>query len=71
MEGCCMMYLLWGLVVVLMVTGLWTYALIALALLLPVLFGSMVIGVILHDEEEYLNRKFGTQDEQKEKDNGK
>jgi protein-S-isoprenylcysteine O-methyltransferase Ste14 len=66
-----MMYLLWGLVVVLMVTGLWTYALIALALLLPVLFGSMVIGAILHDEEEYLNRKFGTQDEQKEKDNGK
>ena len=25
----------------------------------------------IHDEEEYLNKKFGTQDEQKEKDNGK
>jgi protein-S-isoprenylcysteine O-methyltransferase Ste14 len=65
------MYLFWGLAVVLMVTGLWTYALITLALLLPVLFGSMVIGMVLHDEEEYLNKKFGTQDEQKEKDNGK
>ena len=58
-----MMYLLWGLVVVLLVSGLWTYALIALALLLPVLFGSMVIGMVLHDEEEYLNKKFGTQDD--------
>lgn len=58
-----MMYLFWGLVVVLLVSGLWAYALIALALLLPVLFGSMVIGMVLHDEEEYLNKKFGTQDD--------
>ena len=58
-----MMYLLSALSVVFMITGLWTYALIAFALLLPVLFGSMVIGVILHDEEEYLNKKFGTQDD--------
>lgn len=58
-----MMYVLWGLAVVLMVTGLWTYAFIALVLLLPVLFGSMVIGMVLHDEEEYLNKKFGTQDD--------
>lgn len=58
-----MMYLLWGLVVVLLVSGLWAYALIALALLLPVLFGSMVIGMVLHDEEEYLNKKFGIQDD--------
>ena len=58
-----MMYLLSALSVVLMITGLWTYALIALALLLPVLFGSMVIGMVLHDEEEYLNKKFGTQDD--------
>ena len=66
-----MMYLFWGLAVVLMVTGLWTYALIALALIFPVLFGSVVIGMVLHDEEEHINKKFGTQDEQKEKDNGK
>ena len=58
-----MMYVLWGLAVVLMVTGLWTYALIALALLLPALFGSVVIGMVLHDEEEYINKKFGTQDD--------
>lgn len=58
-----MMYVLWGLAVVLMVTGLWTYALIALALLLPVLFGSVVIGMVLHDEEEHINKKFGTQDD--------
>ena len=58
-----MMYLLSALSVVFMITGLWTYALIAFVLILPVLFGSMVIGVILHDEEEYLNKKFGTQDD--------
>lgn len=59
-----MMYLLSALSVVLMITGLWTYALIALALLLPVLFGSLVMDVVLHDEEEYLNKKFGTQDKE-------
>lgn len=59
-----MIYLLSALSVVLMITGLWTYALIALALLLPVLFGSLVIDVVLHDEEEYLNKKFGTQDKE-------
>jgi protein-S-isoprenylcysteine O-methyltransferase Ste14 len=63
MEGYCMMYLFWGLAVVLMVTGLWTYALLALALLLPVLFGSVVISMVLHDEEEHINKKFGTQDD--------
>jgi protein-S-isoprenylcysteine O-methyltransferase Ste14 len=63
MERCCMMYLLSALSVVFMITGLWTYALIAFALIFPVLFGSMVISVVLHDEEEYLNKKFGTQDD--------
>ena len=64
------MYLFWGLAVVLLVTGLWTYALIAIALIFPVLFGLVVISMVLHDEEEHLNKKFGTQDD-KEKDNGK
>lgn len=65
-----MMYLLWGLVVVLMVTGLWTYALIAIALIFPVLFGLVVISMVLHDEEEHINKKFGTQDD-KDENNGK
>jgi protein-S-isoprenylcysteine O-methyltransferase Ste14 len=65
-----MMYLFWGLAVVLMVTGLWTYALIAIALIFPVLFGLVVISVVLHDEEEYLNKKFGKQDD-KDENNGK
>ena len=66
-----MMYLLWALGVVLLVTGLWPYALIALAVVLPVLFGTVVIGMVLHDEEEYLHKKFGTWNEKEEKDNGK
>ena len=57
------MYLFWGLAVVFLVTGLWTYALIAIALIFPVLFGLVVISMVLHDEEEHINKKFGTQDD--------
>lgn len=64
------MYLFWGLAVVFLVTGLWTYALIAIALIFPVLFGLVVISMVLHDEEEHINKKFGTQDD-KDENNGK
>ena len=48
-----------GLILLLSVTGLWPYALIVIGLLLVLLFGAVVIGMTLHDEEAYLNKKFG------------
>jgi protein-S-isoprenylcysteine O-methyltransferase Ste14 len=41
-----------------------------IGLLLVFLFGAVVIGMTLHDEEAYLNKKFGM-DEKDDEDNGK
>lgn len=64
------MYIVLGLILLLSVTGLWPYALIVIGLLLVLLFGAVVIGMTLHDEEAYLNKKFGM-DEKDDEDNGK
>ena len=53
------MYIVLGLILLLSVTGLWPYALIVIGLLLVFLFGAVVIGMTLHDEEAYLYKKFG------------
>jgi protein-S-isoprenylcysteine O-methyltransferase Ste14 len=59
-------YLLWALGVLLIVSGLWPLAILLAIPVFVLVFGAMVIGMALHDEEEYLREKFDIEEKQED-----
>lgn len=61
-----MKYLLWALGVLLILSGLWPLVILLAIPVFLFVFGAMVIGMALHDEEEYLREKFDIEEKQED-----